>query len=111
MQWHMTPPAVANSISGAVFMQGPGGLLAVSLCQRYGRAPVLFWSQLFSLICTIGATFATTYGGFTACRTLQGFFGAPPQVIGLSIINDMFFLHERASHINVWGCCFLIGML
>lgn len=37
MDWHMSVPAVANSISGAIFMQGPGGLLAVPLCQRYGR--------------------------------------------------------------------------
>lgn len=109
MEWHMTPPAVANSISGAVFMQGPGGLLAVSLCQRYGRAPVLFWSQTLSLVATIGATCATGYAGFTAARTLQGFFGAPPQVIGLSIIHDMFFLHERARKINIWACAFLIG--
>lgn len=37
MEWHMTPPEVANSLSPGVFMQGPGGLLAVPLCQRYGR--------------------------------------------------------------------------
>jgi len=36
-EWRMTPPAVAQSISGGIFMQAPGGLLAVPLCQRYGR--------------------------------------------------------------------------
>lgn len=71
--------------------------------------PVLFWSQLLTLVCTIGATYAKDYAGFTACRTLQGFFGAPPQVIGLSMIHDMFFFHERARKINIWGFSFLIG--
>lgn len=66
------------------------------------RLPVLFWSQLLSLVVTIGATLAPGYAGFTACRTLQGFFGAPPQVIGLSIIHDMFFFHERTRKINVF---------
>ena len=33
----MTVPAVAQSVSPGIFMQGPGGLLAVPLCQRYGR--------------------------------------------------------------------------
>lgn len=80
MEWQMSPPQVANSISGAIFMQGPGGLLAVPLVQRYGRLPVLFWCQFLTLICSIGATYASGYAGFTACRTLQGFFGAPPQV-------------------------------
>jgi MFS family permease len=105
----MSVPDVANSISGAIFMQGPGGLLAVPLVQRYGRLPVLFWSQLLTLICTIGAYGASSYAGFTACRTLQGFFGAPPQVIGLSMIHDMFFFHERARKINIWAFSFLIG--
>ena len=90
-------------------MQGPGGLLAVPLCQRYGRLPVLFWSQFLSLVVTIGATLAHSYAGFTACRTLQGFFGAPPQVIGLSIVHDVFFFHERARKINIWAFSFLIG--
>ena len=105
----MSVPDVANSISGAIFMQGPGGLLAVPLVQRYGRLPVLFWSQFLTLVCSIGAYGAKNYAGFTACRTLQGFFGAPPQVIGLSMIHDMFFFHERARKINIWAFTFLIG--
>lgn len=57
----------------------------------------------------IGAATATTYAGFTACRTLQGFFNTAPQVIGLSIIHDMFDLEERASKVNIWACSFVAG--
>ena len=70
---------------------------------------MLFWCQLLTLVCSIGATYASSYAGFTACRTLQGFFGAPPQVIGLSMIHDLFFFHERARKINIWAFTFLIG--
>ena len=35
--WHMTPPSVSNSITGGIFLQGPGGVLAVPLIQRFGR--------------------------------------------------------------------------
>ena len=109
MTWHMTPLDTSHSINGGIFMQGPGGLLAVAFCQRYGRLPTLFWSQFLSLIVTLGAAGASGYGGFTACRTLQGFFAAAPQVIGLSMIHDMFFFHERARKINIWAFCFLLG--
>ncbi|OMP85414.1 putative MFS-type transporter [Diplodia seriata] len=108
-EWHMSVQAVSQSMSPGIFMQGPGGILAVPLCQRYGRLPVLFWSQFLTLIVTIGATFADSYASFTAMRTLQGFFGAAPQVIGLSMIHDMFFFHERARKINIWAASFLIG--
>ncbi len=33
----MSIEAVAQSVSPGIFMQGPGGLIAVPLCQRYGR--------------------------------------------------------------------------
>lgn len=105
----MSPPEIAQSISGAIFMQGVGGILAVPLAQRYGRLPVLFWSQFLTLVVSIGAYGASDYAGFTACRTLQGFFGSPPQVIGLSIIHDMFFFHERARKVNIWAFSFLLG--
>lgn len=35
--WDMAVPAVAASVSGANFMQGVGGIIAVPLTQRYGR--------------------------------------------------------------------------
>lgn len=62
-----------------------------------------------TLITTIGATYAKSYAGFTACRTLQGFFGAPPQVLGLQVIYSLFFFHQRARAINLWAFSFLIG--
>ncbi|KAI9816308.1 MAG: hypothetical protein M1827_001910 [Pycnora praestabilis] len=107
--WHMMVPAVADSLSGGIFLQGPGGLLVVPLTQRYGRLPVLFWSQALSFIVVIAAAFAPTYAGFTACRTLQGFFNTAPQVIGLSMIHDIFYYHEYARKINIWAFGFIVG--
>lgn len=37
MTWGMPVPDVARSISGGIFMQGPGGVIAVPFVQRYGR--------------------------------------------------------------------------
>ena len=57
----------------------------------------------------IAASQAPTYTGFTACRTLQGFFNTVPQVIGLTMIHDMFFFHERTRKINLWAFTYLVG--
>lgn len=86
----MSVPAVANSLSGGIFMQGPGGLVAVPLIQRFGRLPVLFWSQLLSAIVVMAAAVSPNYASFTAFRTLQGFVNTAPQVIGLSIVHDLY---------------------
>ncbi|KAF2812732.1 MFS general substrate transporter, partial [Mytilinidion resinicola] len=107
--YKMTVPAVANSISGGIFMQGPGGPIAVPFTQRYGRLPVLFWSQVLTCAMVVGAALSPTYASFTAFRTLQGLFNTPPQVIGLTFVYDMFFFHERARKINIWAFCVILG--
>ena len=71
--------------------------------------PILFWSQALCLTSVIGASQSKDYASFTACRTLQGLVGTIPQVIGLCIINDVFFFHERARKINLWSFSTLIG--
>ncbi|KAI9737832.1 MAG: hypothetical protein M1834_009201 [Cirrosporium novae-zelandiae] len=109
IEWNMSVTDVSDSSSGGMFLQGAGGILAVPFIQRYGRMPVLFWSQFLACMMVIGATFAPTYAGFTALRTLQGFFGTAPQVVALTMINDMFFFHERSRKINIWAFCLLIG--
>lgn len=83
----------ANSITGALFLQGVGGIFAVPLIQRFGRLPVLFYSQLLCALWVMAAALAPGYASFTAFRCLQGFFNTAPQVVGLSFIHDMFVLH------------------
>jgi hypothetical protein len=41
-----------------------------------------------------------SYASFTAFRTLQGFTATSPQVIGLSVIHDMFFFHGEQSMLD-----------
>jgi MFS family permease len=69
-------------------------IIYISLLTR-NRLPVLFWSQALALIMIIAATFSPSYASFTAFRALQGFFGTAPQVIGLTMIHDIFFFHRE----------------
>jgi predicted MFS family arabinose efflux permease len=87
--FRMSIPAVGESLSGGIFLQGIGGLMSVPLIQRFGRLPVLFWSQLLSAIVVMAAAVSPNYAAFTAFRTLQGFGNTAPQVIGLSMVHDL----------------------
>jgi MFS family permease len=80
----MSVHEVAASVSGGIFLQGPGGLLAVPLIQRFGRLPVLL-----TALVVMAAAVSPNYATFTAFRTLQGFVNTAPQVIGLSMVHDL----------------------
>ncbi|KAH0581678.1 hypothetical protein H2248_011371 [Termitomyces sp. 'cryptogamus'] len=106
-----TTTGVINDLTSnwSIFLLGWGGLFAVMLMRRYGRLPVLFWSQVFALGFLVGATFAPTLKVFAAMRCLTAFFATAPQVTGLYVISDMYPFHLQARKLNIWTMGFIIS--
>ncbi|KAG6850295.1 hypothetical protein H0H93_015237 [Arthromyces matolae] len=69
-QYNTTTFVINNLTSNwSIFLLGWGGLFAVMLMRRYGRLPILFWSQVLALGFLVGATFAPTLKTFTGAST------------------------------------------
>ncbi|KAL1717097.1 major facilitator superfamily domain-containing protein [Schizophyllum commune] len=108
--FHTTPATIVNvTTNWSIFLLGWGGIFAVMGMKRYGRLPVLFWSQLLSLGFLVGCTFAPNLATFGAMRCLAAFFGTAPQVTGLYIVTDMYPFHLQARMLNVWTMGFIIS--
>ncbi|KAG1744214.1 major facilitator superfamily domain-containing protein [Suillus lakei] len=88
---------------------GWGGIFWVMLMRRYGRLPVLLWSQLFALAFLVGATLAPNLATFAGMRCLTAFFGTCPQVTGLYVVTDIFPFHLQARKLNIWTAGFVIS--
>jgi len=106
-----TTTGVINDLTTnwSIFLLGWGSIVAVMLMRRYGRLPVLFWSQVLALGFLIGCTFAPNLNTFTAMRCLTAFFGTTPQVTGLYVVTDLFPFHRQARKLNVWTLGFVIS--
>lgn len=57
----------------SIFMLGPGGIVAMIFMKRYGRLPVLWWSQVLGLGFAIGCPLAPNLETFAAMRILTAF--------------------------------------
>ncbi|KAI0040200.1 MFS general substrate transporter [Auriscalpium vulgare] len=108
---YKTTPGVINNLTSnwSIFLVGWGGIFSVILIRRYGRLPVLFWSQLLALGFLVGCTFAPNLKTFAAMRCLTGFFGTTPQVTGLYVVTDMYPFHLQARKLNVWTMGFILS--
>ncbi|EGO03525.1 hypothetical protein SERLA73DRAFT_83573 [Serpula lacrymans var. lacrymans S7.3] len=112
VQFNTTTGVINNLTSNwSVFLLGWGGILSVMLMRRFGRLPVLFWSQILALGFLIGATFAPNLKTFAAMRCLTGFIGSCPQVTGLYVITDIFPFHLQARKLNIWAAAFMLAPL
>ncbi|KAL0060322.1 hypothetical protein AAF712_012888 [Marasmius tenuissimus] len=113
-QLNKTTAKGVGSSSWALFVIGFGAFFSVWLINRYGRLPVMFWSQILALVFLIGCTWSDSVGMFGAFRCLCAFFGAAPQITGLYIISDMYPFHLQAKMVcptvGIWTMGFIMAV-
>lgn len=88
-----------------------GPLIWSSLADIYGRRVIFMIGTLMAFAATIGAAKANNYGGYMAARFFQGLGVSPGATVGLAVINDMFFEHERGSKVGLWVLAIDAGLL
>lgn len=87
-----------------------GPLVTSSVAETYGRRTVTIISTAIAVLasgCT--AIRGQSIGQYMAARFFQGFAAGPAANVGLSIINDISWEHERGSRIGLWALSANIG--
>ena len=101
VNWTVAIPALGLAV---------GQLFWSSLADIVGRRIIFIVGTVAALVSTIGAAVAPGYSGYMAARFFQGFGVAPAATVGLSIINDLFFEHERGQKVGLWVLAIDIGL-
>lgn len=77
------------------------------MASYWGRAPVLFWTEVGAFCFTLGTALSPNYETFFAMRALSAVFLTASQTVALAFLKDMFFFHERARKIGLWACVYI----
>ncbi|KAI9886331.1 MAG: hypothetical protein M1823_001889 [Watsoniomyces obsoletus] len=102
VNWTVAIPALGLAV---------GPLFWSSLADIYGRRLIFIVGTVIALASTIGAAEVDSYGGYMAARFFQGFGVSPAATVGLAIINDLFFEHERGEKVGLWVLALDTGLL
>ena len=102
VNWTVAIPALGLAV---------GPLVWSSLADIYGRRVIFIIGTLTAFGATIGAAKASDYGGYMAARFFQGLGVSPGATVGLAVINDMFFEHERGQKVGLWVLAIDAGLL
>lgn len=102
MLWTVALPALGLA-AGPVFW--------TSFADIYGRRIIFIIGSLICIGATIGAALADNYSGYMAARFFQGFGVSPAAVVGLAIITDLYFDHERGQKVGFWVLALDTGLL
>ncbi|CAZ85746.1 unnamed protein product [Tuber melanosporum] len=102
VNWTVALPALGLSV---------GPLVWSSLSDIYGRRIILIIGTIIALVATIGSAVAKTYSSYMAARFFQGLGVAPASTVGMAVVNDLFFEHERGQKLGLWVLAIDMGLL
>jgi len=102
INWTVAIPALGLAV-GPLIWSSPADII--------GRRPIFIFGTIIALVATIGAAKADTYSSYMAARFFQGLGVSPAATVGLAIINDIFFEHERGQKIGLWVLAIDLGLL
>lgn len=102
VNWTVAIPALGLAL-GPLIWSSPADII--------GRRPIFIFGTIIALVATIGAGAAKTYPSYMAARFFQGLGVSPAATVGLAIINDIFFEHERGQKVGLWVLAIDLGLL
>ena len=102
INWTLALPALGLAV---------GPLVWSSFADIYGRRIIFVFGSVISFAATIGAALAPNYSGYMAARFFQGLGVSPAATVGLAVINDMYFDHQRGRKIGLWVLAIDTGLL
>ncbi|KAL9102149.1 MAG: hypothetical protein Q9163_002680 [Psora crenata] len=102
VNWTVAIPALGLAV---------GPLFWSSLADIYGRRIIFVIGTIISFAATVGAAKPGNYGGYMAARFFQGFGVSPGATVGMAVVGDLFFEHQRGQKLGLWVLAIDSGLL
>ncbi|KAK5313543.1 hypothetical protein LTR93_010847 [Exophiala xenobiotica] len=80
---------------------GSTGAFVAAISRKYGKRPVFFISSLLGFVGSIVGSVTKNYNGLLAARIIQGGSTAAYESLLVSLIGDLYFVHERGLYMAV----------
>ncbi|KAG8898914.1 hypothetical protein FRB99_007063, partial [Tulasnella sp. 403] len=116
----LSPPTVTDSTyaapietwvqSGLALVLSP--LLWAPVADTYGRRTIMITGCFIAFVASIGAGLTDPErAGYSASRFFMGLGAGPASCVGLQMLQDVSFAHERAQKVGVWTFAMNFGLL
>ena len=99
-------PAVARLGGYQLLVVGATGPFVCALSRKFGKRPVFLFSGMMGIIGTIIGGCAPDYHMLLVGRVIQGFATSAFESIVVTVIGDMYFVHERGIRISLLNFVF-----
>lgn len=91
----MTPKGFGLVVSSYAFSAGASGILAAGFADKFDRKKLLLFFYAGFIVGTLCCALSTTYEMLLGARIVTGLFGGVIGAISMTIVTDIFAVHQR----------------
>ncbi|MDR6786571.1 putative MFS family arabinose efflux permease [Pedobacter africanus] len=97
----MTPKGFGLVVSSYAFSAGASGILAAGFADKFDRKKLLLFFYTGFIIGTLCCALATNYEMLLGARIVTGLFGGVIGAISMTIVTDVFEVHQRGRVMGI----------
>lgn len=106
---NVTYAQVARSTGFYMLGLGIGSVIFSPTAILYGKRPVYLMSSILFIVASVWCALAPNYTNLVIARIFQGIAVSPVECLPSATIAEIFFLHERAFRVGIYGLLLLGG--
>ncbi|KAG8898196.1 hypothetical protein FRB99_007606 [Tulasnella sp. 403] len=109
--YHATYAQINYTVAVPALALGLSPFMWSPLADTFGRRIVMIFGCLVAFVATIASAVAKSYSGYMVARFLQGWGVGPASSVGLQMLLDVYFEHERGQKVGYWTLAIDTGLL
>lgn len=106
---HVSYAEVARTTGLYMMGLGVGSVIFSPTAILYGKRPVYLVSSVLFVLASVWCALAPNYANLVTARVFQGIAVSPVECLPSATIAEIFFLHERAFRVGIYGLLLLGG--
>lgn len=102
LEFHKTMTETSALLLWPILVLGVFNFFWVPMANYFGKRPVFVFASLLLTICYIWGATANSFQSLLWSNIIAAFAGSSTEALGASIVNDLYFLHERGSKMSIY---------
>ncbi|KAK7970627.1 hypothetical protein PG996_000944 [Apiospora saccharicola] len=101
-EFDKTVPETSDLLLWPILVLGTFNFFWVPIANYIGKRPVFVFASLLLTLCSIWGATANGFRSLLWSNIIGAFAGSSTEALGASMVNDLYFLHERGSKMGIY---------
>ncbi|KAI9700908.1 MAG: hypothetical protein M1820_006669 [Bogoriella megaspora] len=102
LEFHKTQQQTSDLLIWPVLVLGLFNFVHVPLANYFGKRPVFVFNSLLLTVADIWGACATSFRSLLWSNIAAALVGSSTEALGAAMVNDLYFLHERAGKMSIY---------